>query len=486
MPPPVTPDPTQQPDAPSEAERARLAAESQRAASMASFMSPLAMAVFGGRAKWPEAVGAALAFEDDSYVVKALVANSPENRSLPLPFLPQLASGPALTPASPNVLPADVDLFATMSLDYSQIYDGMVRAFVEQPQFYPRPAIDVQQSTSPFAAFEEKVGIKVKDDLLPLLGNEIAVVLPKGPTTTAIEPAVDETDNPDRRSVRPLQITPVIAVAIRDKDAVKALIPKIIESLGFKGASLLAQTERREDTELVSYANLFSYAFIGDFLLFTPDAAATRRAVDSYLSRQTLSSDSRFRNATRWQSRQVQGQVYVSPDMVESYAFAGKVKTQKVSSQPPQVIDPLTYALSNEGLGPMHELRVPRSLLNMMVAGVSSKAEESPILTNESIAKNVLRTMASAQATYKETKGDGSYGSLDELVASGLLMKDMLEKYGYKIELGVLSNKFEVTATPVEYGKSGKRSFFIDESGVLRGGDHGGGAATLSDKPVNE
>ena len=178
--------------------------------------------------------------------------------------------------------------------------------------------------------------------------------------------------------------------------------------------------------------------------------------------------------------------MYVAPDMVDSYVFAGRVKTQKVSSQPPQVIEPLTYALSNEGLGPIHEVRVPRSLLNMLMVGLLSKADESPIFTNESIAKNMLRTVASAQATYKETQGHGNYGSLDELVAAGLLTKDMIEKYGYKIELGLVSNKFEVTATPIEYGKSGRRSFFIDESGVLRGGDHAGGAATLSDQPINE
>ena len=37
---------------------------------------------------------------------------------------------------------------------------------------------------------------------------------------------------------------------------------------------------------------------------------------------------------------------------------------------------------------------------------------------------------------------------------------------------------------PIEYGKTGKMSFFVDESGVLRGADNGGGAATVADKPM--
>jgi hypothetical protein len=444
------------------------------------------MALFGGRAKFPEALGAALAFEGDSYIVRALVINSPENRALPLPFMPQLASGPALTPSSPNILPGDVDLFVVLSLDYLQVYDGMARSFAEQPWVYVSTPVPPRRPLSPFSSLEEKVGINVKEELLPLLGNEIAFVLPKAPTSPATSNQAIPPDIEDRRSVRVPELVPVIAVSIKDKDAVKRLIPKMFESMGLKGASVLAHTEKREDTEIVSFANVFSYAFIGDFLLFTPDAALTRRVVDSYLSGQTLSSDGRFRNAIGWQSRQVQGQVYVGSDLVESYVFAGKEKSQNISLQANQPIEPLTYGLSNEGLGPLHEVHIPRSLLMMVVAGISSKANESPIFTNESIAKNVLRTVAAAQATYRDTKGNGRYGSLDELIAAELLRKDLMEKYGYKIDLSVLSNKFEVIATPIEYGKTGRRSFYIDESAILRGGDHAGGAATLSDKPIVE
>jgi hypothetical protein len=248
---------------------------------------------------------------------------------------------------------------------------------------------------------------------------------------------------------------------------------------------MLGHSEKKGDAEIVSYANVFSYAFIGDFLVFSPDAALTRWAVDSYVNNNTLSSNGKFRNATRWQGRQVQGQVYVTADLVESFVFTGKDKPQTAvpANQP---VEPLTYMLSNEGLGPIHEAHLPRSFVQMVVAGITSKANESPLATNESIARNVLRTIVAAQVTFRKTKGDGRYGSLDELSAAGLITKDLFERYGYKIELSVLSNRFEVTAAPVEYGKTGRRSFFIDETGILRGGDHGGGAATLSDRPINE
>lgn len=460
--------------------------DSDRAAAavetFSSTLFPLSMALFGGRAKYPEAIGAALAFEADSYSVRVLVLNSAENSAVPLPFMPQIASGPELTPSSPNVLPGDVDLFVVLSADYPQIYEGMVKALAEQPWLSVAGLAAINRPATPFSRFEEAAGIKVKEDLIPLLGNEIAFVLSKAPPAPS-QPAT--TDNEDRRSVRLPELVPVIAISLKDREAVKGLLAKIIASMGLKGASSLAHTEKRGDTEVISYANLFSYAFIGDFLIFAPDPALTRRVVDSYISGGTLASNIRFRNATRWQSRQLQGQVYVGPELVESYVFAGKEKPQN-TSQSNQPIEPLTYMLSNEGLGPLHQVHVSRNLLMMVVAGISIQADQSPILTNESIARSILHNVTASQMTFRDTKGNGRFGSLDELVAAQLLNKDLLERYGYKIELTNLSNRFEVTASPVEYGKTGRRSFFIDDSGILRGGDHGGGPATLSDKPIKE
>ena len=460
-------------------------AEAQLFASLGAALQPLSMALFGGRAKYPEALGVALAFEDDSYTLRGLVVNSPENRSLPVPFVPQLASGPPLTPASPNVLPGEAELFVALSLDYSQIYEAMIKAFADQPWLVVMNSSPImKRPASPFSTFEEKIGVKVKEDLLPLLGPEVGFLLAKPP---AVPPPKEPTpaDTEDVTNIRMPELLPVIAISIKDREAVKKIIPQMFESMALKGAAMLGHTEKRGDAEIISYANLFAYAFIGDFLIFAPDPALTRWAVDSYVGNKTLSSNSKFRNATRWQGRQVQGQVFVNADLVERFVFTGKDKPQTASPDN-QPVEPLTYMLSNEGLGPVHEAHVPRSFVQMVVAGITSKANESPIATNESIARNVLRTIAWAQATFRKNKGNGRYGSLDELSAEGLFMKDLIERYGYKVELSVLSNRFEVTATPVEYGKTGKRSFYIDESGILRGGDHVGGVATLSDRPINE
>src|SRR6185369_16157795 len=94
-------------------------------------LSSLSRMFFGGQSKWPEGVGAALVFEGDAYVLRTLIINSAENKGIAIPFVPQFVSGPAIAPESPNIFPADVELFASVSLDYPQIYEGMLQALAD-------------------------------------------------------------------------------------------------------------------------------------------------------------------------------------------------------------------------------------------------------------------------------------------------------------------------------------------------------------------
>ncbi|MEP6717536.1 MAG: DUF3352 domain-containing protein [bacterium] len=458
-----------------------------------TLMFSLYGAFFAGQAKWPEGVAAGVAFEGDAYVARVLILSGPENSAVPVPFFPQFISGPPVAPHGPSVLPSDSDLFISASLDYSQMYAQLLKTINNLNERSREPSSQTVSSAppvSPFAEYEKKLGLKIKDDILPLLGNEISLaLLPKitddNPSKESASSA--DKDPPKTASSEP---DPVIAIALKDKDAVSRLLPKIIESLAGKSANLLSQTERKDDTEITTYGNLLSYAFVGNFLIISPTPGATKRAVASYLNGETLSANSYFRNASRWQSRETLAQVYMAPALIAGYGLAGNpanLKNEKMAellSRLNPEVEPLTYSISNEGSGPLHELHVPRNLLLLMIASMANDASAAPLNANEAITKSNLRTLVSAEETFKATTGDGRYGTLDELLTAGMINKEMLDLYGYKIELSVSANRFEVTAVPLEYGKTGKLSYFVDESSVLRGGDHGGGPATISDPPV--
>jgi hypothetical protein len=463
---------------------------------ISSAMGLVANSFFAGQAKWPDAIGVGVSFETDSFDARALMITAPGEKCDAVPFFPNLIPGPPIVPESPSILPADTELFATLSLDLPQIYAAINKA--PSLNTNDKPEMTVVKDTAlglPFTDIERLLKINVKEDLLPLLGSELVISMPvkaldngssRGPLSSPTSAASSENDQKPAGGP-----SFVVALSLRDKEGMKALLPKIVDSLGFKGASALAQTERREDTEIVSYANMFSYAFIGNFLLLSADVTTTRHVVDSYLKHETLSSDSQFKNFTRWQPRQLQAQVYASPALMESYRSWADQPNTLLSDQTREFLSrlsvlpqPVTYSLSNDGLGTMHELHVPKNLVLMAVAGISAESNPSPIVANERATIGALYMIANVETQYRSGEGQGSFGSLEKLIESEMVSKEFIETHGYKIEVMLSGSKFEVTATPLEYGKTGKTSYYIDETNVLRGGDHGGGMATVADKPI--
>ena len=110
---------------------------------------------------------------------------------------------------------------------------------------------------------------------------------------------------------------------------------------------------------------------------------------------------------------------------------------------------------------------------------------------NEGATIQSLRTIHSAQATYQSLHE--SYATLDELGAEQLIAPELAsgKRFGYKFQVNLTSGDvsrpagFEVVSVPQEYPMSGRRSFYLDESGVIRGADAQGAAATKYDAPLN-
>jgi uncharacterized protein DUF3352 len=352
--------------------------------------------------KPPAAVGVGLSLEGESFDVRALLINAPGEKSDVIPFLPVLIPGAAIAPEAPNILPSDTETLVSMSLDLPQIYATMSTPRSPYRGHGPQFTADKTAETeteSPFASIEKQLKIKIKDDLLPLLGSEIAVSIPTSgmgwfeppqPPPSQPSPSPSPVTSPEANAGDSFTLTEtkrevvkegaavVVAISLKDKEGMRALLPKIIENVAFKGASALAQTERREDTELISYVNTVAYAFIGNFLVISPDVKAVRHVVDSYLKHETLSGEPHFKNYTRWQPRLVQGQLYISPSLMESYRTWIQQPNTQINEQTRAfltrfsvVAQPVTYSLSNEGFGPLHELHVPKNLVLLMVAAAS-------------------------------------------------------------------------------------------------------------------
>ncbi|HQZ81650.1 MAG TPA: hypothetical protein PLR83_00390 [Pyrinomonadaceae bacterium] len=103
------------------------------------------------------------------------------------------------------------------------------------------------------------------------------------------------------------------------------------------------------------------------------------------------------------------------------------------------------------------------------------------IETHEEEARIMLERIAKAQVAYA-IQHDNAVADINELITAGLLPPDITSSAstGYSYSMVVSENKrrYTATATPAEYGRSGKRSFIleIDKGGLphVRGADNNG------------
>ena len=111
---------------------------------------------------------------------------------------------------------------------------------------------------------------------------------------------------------------------------------------------------------------------------------------------------------------------------------------------------------------------------------------------NEGSAQASLRTLHSAEATYQATRGEGKFGTLNELAAAGLIDSRLAtgtkNGYNFTVELTTTEQDypgFAVVGVPMSYGNSGIRSFYVDETGVIRAGNNAGKPSSKMDLPLD-
>jgi hypothetical protein len=144
--------------------------------------------------------------------------------------------------------------------------------------------------------------------------------------------------------------------------------------------------------------------------------------------------------------------------------------------------------------------------LGLLMLNVSELAKQwaaQDTVAREQIAVDALRRIAAAAETYRR-----GFGYLPETLtqlgpapkegispdAANLIDAELAAgtKNNYSFRYRVFNSsreadaRFEIIATPIHYGPGGKRSFYLDSSGVLRGGDKNGDMAGPDDPRLND
>jgi type II secretory pathway pseudopilin PulG len=147
-------------------------------------------------------------------------------------------------------------------------------------------------------------------------------------------------------------------------------------------------------------------------------------------------------------------------------------------------------------------------LIMLDVPAMAKQWEQADLDASEDAAIADLRSIATALDTYRR-----AYGKLPDTLAvlgpappngvspeaASLLDADLANgnKDGYTIRYRITpaagnlpeedvnkAETFSLASSPKEYGKTGRRSFFLDSSGILRGADKQGGVASTTDPRI--
>lgn len=422
--------------------------------------------------------------------------------------------------------PANTDVYVSASLDLAQMYERMLASMDESfdRAAQAREAVGEKMSDeiggdkisgevggntlsgeragkaeATIAAAEKLMGFKVREDFLPALGNEVAVSVPLKWFTG--ESGHNSGYRPEAREERH---GPVVLVSLNNADGMRRMLPRVLEVVGMKPLMGGEQKVSHGGVDINVYGSL-AVAYVGNFMALSWEVPAMKRLIDAMPAQGALASDEAFRAATSWAPRQKLAEVYVSRALADSFLAEVTKWVDPKDAEVQQLLArldirpaPASYAATDEGGMLLHELRLPTAIVKYFAAAAVLEPKAAPVKRGENSALYMLTTIRDLQRSHKEGKGKGSYATLEELSApparpagtygrflTETLSKEELEQQAYHFELTAAGDKYAVTATPKVYGPNGRRSFYMDETGVIRAAERAGQPATASDPPVD-
>ena len=150
------------------------------------------------------------------------------------------------------------------------------------------------------------------------------------------------------------------------------------------------------------------------------------------------------------------------------------------------------------------ELMIVVAIIAIIAAIAIPNLLRSRMSANEAAAAGAMRTISTAEVSYQtaafedaDGDGNGDYGTLASLAAPGGGSPPFIDqvlgggtKQGYTFVATPVAGtpaaatSYTCTANPLSPGRTGVRSYFVDESGVIRF-TADGTAATVASTPLN-
>ena len=135
------------------------------------------------------------------------------------------------------------------------------------------------------------------------------------------------------------------------------------------------------------------------------------------------------------------------------------------------------------------ELMIVVAIIAIIAAIAIPNLLNAKMAGNEAAAVSGLRTLSTVTEQYRNRNAEypATLGALDGTVSyidSTFAAADTTAKSGYIYSFTGTSSTWTCTASPVTWGSDGARSFFVDQSGVIRSSGVEATTASVSSDPI--
>ncbi len=231
--------------------------------------------------------------------------------------------------------------------------------------------------------------------------------------------------------------------------------------------------------------------------LFTPSLAQTRTPTETVREFYKMMREKKFREAfgmsiyrPALEGLSAQEFEDLRPDfervavaIIEKIPEKTEITGEQISGDTATVFVKMLDAEGKEKVEPATVIKVD----NVWIVGDRENLElvkkegkkfffEARINAHHNDVQDILTKIMVAQVAYSQTH-DGKFGNMAELITVGYIPKDLegTESTGYRFQVVRTADAktWYATAEPVQHGRSGRLSFYLDASGV-RSGDVGG------------
>ena len=329
------------------------------------------------------------------------------------------------------------------------------------------------------------------------------------PDRTVLSGAEPITDDGDQQSP-----PPPVARRVKEKEKTDEELKKQQEQRA--AFVTMLPRENYKKAEIVN-VQAFAFGLLDDYLVIADSAETIKRMIDTPENGGSITRDANFSTAMSGAPGALGTQVYVTPKYFDEL-LAGFVRSW--SARPPENADtpPLnisaTIAASAQATdkGLRIEAYSPIGIPGLIAFSLFADQAKSRADEHEREAAAWLKALAIEQKKFA-AKNKGRYAVLDALikfqkenpvqkvtnekmeqeqVRESLYNRDLSglksgkQTYKFELKLKPGNKGFEVTATPMKYGRNSRQSFFIDESGKLHSANKNGEPASASDPQADE